>query len=127
MEYNFDNNFPIYLQLVECLKKAIIKGEYQNGDRLPSVRDLAIMFKINPNNVQRALNELEDLHLIHTCRTNGKFGTDNQELIEKYKKEYATALINNFLDNMDSIGFTKQEVLKYISECEKKKRSDKWN
>ena len=76
MKIVFDNNTPIYIQLVEVLKKNIISGKMNPKDRLPSVRDLALEFKVNPNTMQKALMELEDLGLIYTERTNGKLGRE---------------------------------------------------
>ena len=77
----FDNNIPIYIQIVEKLKIQIISGEYAPGERLLSVRDLATSLKVNPNTLQRALQELEDAGLIFTERTNGKFVTSDKALI----------------------------------------------
>lgn len=116
MKFEFDNNIPIYIQLVEQLKIYIISGSIKAGERLPSVRELALQTKVNPNTVQKALVELEDLSLIYTERTNGKFVTANQELIEKYKKEYADELTNKYFSSMEAIGFKKNETIKYLKE-----------
>ena len=110
----FDNNVPIYLQLIEELKKYIISGKLKPGERILSVRELALSLKVNPNTMQRALVELEELGLIYTERTNGKFVTNDQKLIDKYKKQYANDLSNNYFKNMESIGFNKEEVIKYL-------------
>ena len=66
---NFDNSIPIYIQIVEKLKIYIISGKLSLGERLSSVRDLALLYKVNPNTIQKALSELEDLKLIYTERT----------------------------------------------------------
>ena len=95
MKFDFDNNIPIYIQLVEQLKISIISGKLKSGDRLPSVRDLALQTKVNPNTMQKALVELENLKLIYTERTNGKFVTNDQKIIDKYKKQYADELSRN--------------------------------
>ena len=114
MFFQFDNNIPIYIQLVEQLKKYIISGKIQPGDKLPSVRDLALQTKVNPNTMQKALAELEDLKLIYTERTNGKFVTEDKELIEKYKKQYAEELSKKFLEDMKQIGLTNEETITYL-------------
>ena len=49
MNTNFDNNIPIYLQLLEYVKTYIISGQIKSGENLPSVREFANMFKVNPN------------------------------------------------------------------------------
>ena len=81
-----ENNIPIYIQLVEQLKIYIISGEIKPGERLSSVRDLALQTKVNPNTMQKALVELEELSLVYTERTNGKYVTTDTSLIDKYKE-----------------------------------------
>ena len=114
MVFEFDNNVPIYLQLVEQLKISIISGKIKPGERLPSVRDLALQLKVNPNTMQKALVELEYLKLVYTERTNGKFVTEDQKLIDKYKEEYALELSNMYFSNMGNIGFDKNEMIEYL-------------
>ena len=87
MNFKFDNNIPIYIQLVEYLKNYIISGKFSPGERLLSVRELALQSKVNPNTMQRALSELESLGLVYTERTSGRFVTTDKELINKYKEE----------------------------------------
>lgn len=114
MKFNFDNNIPIYLQLVEQLKIYIISGKIKSGQRMPSVRDLALQTKVNPNTMQKALVELEEMNLIYTERTNGRYVTDNQKLIDKYKKQYADELSKKYFSSMECIGFDKNEVINYL-------------
>ena len=72
---------------------------------MPSVRDFALKFKINPNTAQKALNELEEVGLIITERTNGKYATENTELIEDIRNEYAKNLTREYKNKMKEIGF----------------------
>ena len=81
MEFSFDNNIPIYIQLLEYLKIYLISGVFKSGEKLPSVRDFATTFKVNPNTMQKALAELESMKLIYTERTNGKYVTKDEKLI----------------------------------------------
>ena len=111
MNFEFDNNIPIYLQLVSQIKIDIISGKLKSGERLPSVRELALQTKVNPNTMQKALVELEEMGLVYTERTNGKFVTENQELIDKYKKEYADELSREYLLAMENIGYDKSEAV----------------
>lgn len=114
MTFEFDNNVPIYLQLVEEIIMNIVSGKLQPGQRLPSVRDFALQNKVNPNTMQKALAQLEDLKLIYTERTNGKYVTQNKKIIEKYKNKYAKELAEKYLLSMKNIGFEKNEALKYL-------------
>lgn len=116
MKFEFDNNIPIYIQLVEQLKIYIISGNIKPGERLPSVRELALQTKVNPNTMQKALVELEELGLVYTERTNGKFVTTDQKLIDKLKYVYADEISNKYFSNMEGIGFKKHEVIQYLKE-----------
>ena len=116
MEYVFDNERPIYIQLVEILRIEIVSGKYQKGERLPSVRELALTMKVNPNTMQKALQELEDEKLIFTERTNGKFVTEDEQLIENAKKDLAKEKVNNYLKSMNSIGIDFDLAVKYLQE-----------
>lgn len=111
---NFSNDRPIYIQLLEKLQVLIISGNIKIGERLPSVRDLAIEYKVNPNTVQKALQELEVTGLIYTERTNGKFVTSDKKIIEKYKTEFALEKVNNYFKSMNELGFEKEEAIKYL-------------
>ena len=114
MNYNFDNNIPIYLQLVSLIKNDIIKGALSPGEKLPSIRDLAITYKVNPNTVSKALSELENISLIYTERTNGKYVSSDISLINKYKEEYATSLTEEYINKMINLGYNKEEINKYL-------------
>lgn len=114
MKFKFDNDRPIYIQLVEQLKLTIISGKIKPGEKLLSVRDLAIETKVNPNTMQKALTELETLNLIYTERTNGKFVTKDENLIEHYKNSYAEELTSKYLNNMNNLGYKKEEIISIL-------------
>lgn len=116
MEYIFDNERPIYIQLVEMIRIDIISGKFEKGQRLPSVRELALMMKVNPNTMQKALAELEDKKLIYTERTNGKYVTEDEKLIEKVKKKLAQEKVNNYLNSMKNIGINYELAIQYLQE-----------
>ena len=114
MDFSFDNNIPIYIQLLEYLKIYLISGVFKSGDKLPSVRDFATTFKVNPNTMQKALAELESMKLIYTERTNGKFVTKDEKIIEKLKDEYAISLAKSYFNGMKKIGLGKADSIKYL-------------
>ena len=116
MDHIFDNERPIYIQLVEKIRIEIISGKLKSGERIPSVRELALTGRVNPNTMQKALAEIENEGLVYTERTNGKFVTDNKELIEKIKKELAKEKVNNFIKDMSNIGISYEEAIKYLQE-----------
>jgi DNA-binding transcriptional regulator YhcF (GntR family) len=116
VDYNFDNERPIYIQLVEMIRIDIVSGKFKKGQKLPSVRELALMMKVNPNTMQKALVELENEKLIYTERTNGKYVTEDKELIENVKKELAQEKVNNYLKSMQNIGINYDSAIRYLQE-----------
>ena len=114
MEFTFENNIPIYIQLLDYMKIYLISGMFKSGEKLPSVREFATTFKVNPNTMQKALAELENMNLIYTERTNGKYVTKDEKLIEKLKDEYATTLAKSYFQGMKRIGLGKADSIKYL-------------
>ena len=114
MDAVFNNSVPIYLQIVSEIKKQIVSGKLIPGERIPSVRELALTYKVNPNTMQKALIELEENGLIKTERTNGKFVTEDENIINKIKNDYADNLTQIYLSEMISLGITKQEIKERI-------------
>ncbi len=115
MNWIFDNDRPIYIQLVEQLKIFIVTGAYKCGEKLPSVRELAFETKVNPNTMQKALLELENYGIIYTQRTSGKFVTEDKNLIEKLRKEIAKEKLNEFLDIMKRLGYNNDKIIEYLT------------
>ena len=111
MTNQYASNTPIYLQLVDQFKHRIISGELAVGSKLDSVRDLAVSFEVNPNTMQRALAELERDNLVYAERTSGRFITQDKELIVKMREEIAQEIIETFIQQMKSIGFSDKEVI----------------
>lgn len=114
MEFLFDNDRPIYVQLVETLRIAIVSGEYPPGARLPSVRELAIRAQVNPNTMQRALQQVEDEGLIYTERTNGKFVTKAPAKIADVKRGLALEKAKAFLAEMEGMGLSRADAVQLL-------------
>lgn len=116
MDYIFDNERPIYIQLVEIIRIEIVSGKFKKGQKIPSVRELALIMKVNPNTMQKALVELENEKLIYTERTNGKYVTEDEELIETVKRKLANEIVDNYLNSMKNIGIDYNSAVKYLQE-----------
>jgi len=111
---DFDKNIPIYLQIEQQIKLDIIKNKYKPGEKIPSVREYALMLKINPNTINRALLELEEEGLINTQRTSGKYITEDKKIIENLKQQYIKNTTNDFLNKMEEINVSKKEILELL-------------
>lgn len=114
MKWNLDDSRSIWPQLREQIMRAIVAGEFKPGDAFPTVRDLAQDAGVNRNTMQRAMAELESDGLLITNRTAGRKVTDDQRLILKIKEELAQKNIENFIDEMQSLGYTAYETVKMI-------------
>ena len=114
MEWNFRNDQPIYSQLTQRLTEAIVSGIYAPGEKLPSVRELALEADVNPNTVQRALTELEREGLVFSQRTAGRFVTENENMIVNAKLRIADERVSEFLRSMKTLGCGRQEIISLI-------------
>lgn len=115
-EWHLTSDRPVFIQIMEKLKRDIVTGLYSPGDKLPSVRDLAAEAAVNPNTMQRAFSELEREGLVYTKRTNGRFITEDMAMISQLKEEMALDAISQFLNSMRQLGFSGQETLKLLKE-----------
>lgn len=116
----FDDKLPIYIQIMNYLKKRIVAGEIKGADKLPSVRDLSSKLKVNPNTVQRSYQELEREGLVFTQRGMGTFVIDDESIIEDLRKDMAEEIVEKFLANMRELGFDRKEIVEVVlNEVEK--------
>ena len=114
----FNNEIPIYLQLFQRLVLDIVTGKYLSSEKIPSVRELSNMYKVNPNTVQKALSELEEVKLIYTERTNGKFVTENKKIIKDYLESLAKEKTIIYINDMKDLGYSLKEIMEMIERNE---------
>lgn len=110
----FNNNIPIYVQVIDDIKKDIIKGVLLPGEKLPSGRDLAYKYKINPNTANRVYKELEAEEVCFTKRGIGTYVTEDNEKLTVIKEEMAGQLLDKFIEGMKDLGFTKDELINML-------------
>ena len=117
MPWDLDDDRPIYLQLMERIQQDIISGIYKPGDKIPSVRDLALDAAVNPNTMQKALSELERSGLVYSQRTSGRFITEDEVMLKKMKMQLAAEHIRQFFEKMHQLGFGDEEMLHMIQDA----------
>lgn len=115
MEWELKSDRPIYTQLLEELKRRIVSGYYQPGEKLLPVRELAQEAKVNPNTMQKALTELEQQNLVFAVRTTGRYITENVDLIENAKQEIAALHVETYYKEMKVLGYDKDEMIELLS------------
>ncbi|MBO5373622.1 MAG: GntR family transcriptional regulator [Lachnospiraceae bacterium] len=116
MPWNLTSDRPIFIQIIEVIQLDIISGKYAPGEKLPSVRDLAQEAAVNPNTMQKALAELERTGLVFSQRTSGRFITEDTKMIDDLKAALAKEKIEEFLENMQKLGFKKEETITLMTE-----------
>lgn len=118
MDWQITADRPVYLQLIEQLELAIAAGEYPAGARLPAVRELAAQAAVNPNTMQRALQELEARGLVVTQRTAGRCVTGSEAAVTALRRRLAEAEAARFLQQMGRLGCTRAEALAFLQAAE---------
>ena len=116
MAWRFLQDRPVYLQISERIIMSIISGEYIAGEQLPSVRQLALEAAVNPNTVQHAFQELEDEGVIVSKGTQGRYVTDNADIIEESRNKMLKNLVDEFIVKAKGINATSKEIIKKIEE-----------
>lgn len=106
----FSASAPIYLQVMDHIKRAIVSGGLRPGERVESVRALAARYGINLNTMQRACAELEREGLIETRRGVGSFVTEDAARLAALRERLAAELTEEFLARMAALGFTRAET-----------------
>ena len=114
MAWEFENDRPIYTQLLERIQMMIIAGQYKAGDRIPAVRELSVEAGVNPNTMQRALAELERIGLLFVNRTAGRTVTEDRELIERLRLQKAEDYTGKYLSDMKQLGYQPDELLQFV-------------
>ena len=110
MGWNFQNDLPIYTQLVDAIKFSIVSGELLPGARMSTVRDLALEAGVNPNTMQRALQQLEREGLVFSQRSSGRFVTEDVSVIDRARSALAAEYVRRYRDSMASLGFSEDEM-----------------
>lgn len=120
---DFNASQPIYKQIIDDFKKKLIRGELKQGDKIASQREYAEKARINPNTVQRAYREMESMNMVETLRGQGTFISISGDRLEDIKKEMAVNLVDYFIGEMESLGYSLESMLEILKE-EKTRRQE---
>ena len=108
---------PFYRQIIDQVKSAIATGRLEPGNRLPTVRQLAVDLSVNPNTVSRAYTELELTGLVETHMGSGTFvGQRKVEQDEVERRRILDEICQEFLSRASSHGFTLDDILNNLEQ-----------
>lgn len=116
----FIHEKPIYIQIMDRIKKDIVSKTLIEGSQIASVRELALLYQVNPNTVQRALSECEREGYLKSDRTNGRFVSANEIMVEELKNKLLTQWVNELVSQCQSIGLDEQSICELIKATYKK-------
>lgn len=111
-----DDSRSIWAQLVDEFRRRIATGEWAAGDRVPSVRELALELGVNPNTVQKALSEVDRLSLTTTERTAGRFVTQDAAAVAEARAALAASSADTFAAAAAGLGMSLAEASELIAQ-----------
>lgn len=111
MEYN--EHKPIYLQNVDLMQEYILRGEWREEERIPSVREMGAMVGVNPNTIVRSYQLLESQEIIYNKRGLGYFvkGGAVERIKESIKREFIANELPRFKAKARMLGITNEELM----------------
>jgi len=111
MADDYKQSGPIYMQIVDRIIRQIARQDLKEGQKLPSVREMAIDSGVNPNTIQRTYSELERMNIVETRRGQGTFVTEKKEVLEEVKKKLQLELVDRFVESMKELGISEEEMM----------------
>lgn len=118
----FKDNIPIYFQIEQYLYRQIAMGKLKAGEKIPSVRKLALKLTVNVNTVQRALQEMNAQQILYTKRGEGNFVTEDTELLAKTKQSLIDNELDEFVQNMEKLGVKRQNLASTLEDYLKRSK-----
>lgn len=118
IQIDFRSDQPIYIQIVEQIRRKVANGELRQGDQLPTVRQLATELRVNFNTVARAYRLLDEARLISTQQGRGTYIWEqpSEETLERLRNQELAALTQRFLSEASRLGFTPEQVSQAVTE-----------
>ncbi|MEE3482075.1 MAG: GntR family transcriptional regulator [Lachnospiraceae bacterium] len=123
MELNYHDPRPIYEQLVDTFEKLILQGAIAPDEKMPTIRETAAKFSVNPNTVQKVFAILESDGYIYTVKGRGSFAADPEPLLEKRR----TAFLSDFRATVHegiSLGIAEKEMKEAVSDTYREGAND---
>ena len=120
MVWKFTGDRPVYQQIMEQIQGAVLSGEFAPGERIPSVRDLALQAQVNPNTMQHALQELEQQKLLTAAGTSGRYVTGDLQVLESVRALSLRQLALDCAQRFAACGLSPAQAAEYLLQLEGK-------
>ena len=118
MTWTLDKSRPICPQICEIICASVASGEFSAGEKLLSVREVALLAGVNPNTVQKSFEELERRGVIHSVRCSGWYVNENTSAAVDELGSLRIKKTEEYLAEMAQLGCSTEEVIEYIKKCQ---------
>lgn len=116
MKFIVNDREPVYIQIIRNIKQKVVTGELKMGERLPSRREMAVNINVNPNTVQKAYKEMEEMGLINTIKNNQSTITEDENFVRQIRQSLINEAAGIFVEQMKAINVGKDEIKNIINE-----------
>ena len=118
MTWTLDKSRPICPQICEMICASVASGEFSAGEKLLSVREVALLAGVNPNTVQKSFEELERRGVIHSVRCSGWYVNEDTSSAVEELASLRIKKTEEYLAEMAQLGCSPEEVIEYIKKCQ---------
>jgi len=116
LSIKFEPGIPTYEQLIYAVKKAIVSGQLNTGDRFPSVRTLSVELKINPNTIQKAVTKLVNENLLEVRPGIGCIVAAGRKATEEQRHEILGAEIEHLVVEAKQLRLGEKEIINAVQQ-----------
>lgn len=113
--WDFADGLPIWRQIAVRIKSDVAGGRLAPGEKIASVRDLAVQAGVNPNTMQRALAQLEQEGILRTERTSGRYVTEDAAVLEVLRGQLASGIIADLYCKLRAIGMDDDQIVAAVA------------
>jgi DNA-binding transcriptional regulator YhcF (GntR family) len=113
--FAFDDRIPIYRQIIFRFNQAFARGDILPGERIPSIREMSALLKVNTNTMQRVYQDMEREGLVNSKRGTGYFFTEDLNMTEKTHHNLVMSSMSRFTEEMRALGCSDKEIISGLS------------
>lgn len=113
-DFKAEGDAPLYMQIIQYIKRGVVAGDIADGDELPSRRMLSALLSINPNTVQKAYRLLEEEGLIASRSGAKSYVTLSEGHKQEVRAELTKSDVKNVVYSMRQMGISMEEALELI-------------
>jgi len=115
LKIDYDQNRPIYLQIIERIKYMIVHGEIAPGERLLSMNDMAVEMDVNPNTMFRVYRELENEGVTFSQRGLGSFVVKDPDIVKHLSEEMAEEILTKAITDLKNLEFSNEQIIAHVT------------